>query len=223
MWLGHDDLIAKEYIERCVDIMRQKPDIVLTYANTRYIDDQDELICNAELVNDCESQSPSERFTRIVAYHHKCEAICGVMRTDVLKQTRLHGAFADSDRVLLAEMALRGRFHLIGDHLFLRRQHASQASKRRDRWETTLVFDPSKSGKLIFPFVREAVELFRSVGRATLPWSDRIRCYKHLLRWFYHHRHNLSKDIDRAVDFSLKRLFSERQVDHLISARQRSF
>jgi glycosyltransferase involved in cell wall biosynthesis len=203
MWMGHDDIIATDYVSRCVETMEADREVVLCFAHTNYIDEKGVLIKRVKLQNDGTSASPSERFKNIVAYHHKCEAIFGLMRREVLKETRLHGGFADSDRVLLAEMGLRGRFELISDYLISRREHPLRTTMRPDRWERTLIFDPSKSGKLMFPFLREALEFFYAVGRAPIPWSERLHCYEHLLRWFYYLRGDLYKDLARGLDFSL--------------------
>ena len=208
MWMGHDDIIAADYVRRCVEAMETDRDVVLCFAYTNYIDEKGILLRGVELQNDGAPASPSERFKTIVAYHHKCEAIFGLMRREVLKKTRLHGGFADSDRVLLAEMGLRGRFELIPDYLISRREHPLRTSMHPDRWQRTLIFDPSKSGKLMFPFLREAIELFYAVGRAPLPWSERFHCYEHLIRWFYYHRHQLYKDLVLGLKFSVNVLRS---------------
>jgi hypothetical protein len=44
------------------------------------------------------------------------------------RQTRLHPGYADSDRVLLAELGLRGRFRKTDEYLFARRMHRHQAT-----------------------------------------------------------------------------------------------
>ena len=49
------------------------------------------------------------------------------MRTDVLRTTRGIGVFPMADVVLLAEMALRGRFRQVPEPLFLRRYHEQRS------------------------------------------------------------------------------------------------
>ena len=133
--MGHDDLMAKEYVGRCVEAMEPDPEIVVCVANVVHIDEQGALLHRKKELIDISSSMPSERFRAIISKTHWCDAIFGLMRTDTLRQTRLHGAFADSDRVLLAEMALRGRFQQIRDCLFSRREHVLQTTKRYDPWE----------------------------------------------------------------------------------------
>ena len=72
----------------------------------------------------------------------------GLIRTDELRQTSLHGGFAESDRVLLGELALRGRFGLIPENLYIRRVYPLKKSSRYiDTRERTLVFNLAKAGK----------------------------------------------------------------------------
>ena len=55
--------------------------------------------------------------------NHACEMIYGLMRTDVLRATRLQQNYTDSDRTLLCELALRGRFYELPEPLFYKRYH----------------------------------------------------------------------------------------------------
>jgi glycosyltransferase involved in cell wall biosynthesis len=208
MWIGHDDRLEADYVRCCLDALESDEGAVLAYANTDYIDQDGRRLRQTRLDNDGSSSDPCDRFERVVGYTHKCEAILGLMRRDALCRTKLHGPFADSDRVLLAEMALRGRFILVPKPLIGRREHPLQTTNQPDRWRRTLIFDPSKRDKLIFPFVREAVEFFGAVGRAPLTWRQRRRCSVHLLRWLYYHPQQLAKDMALAVEFVSKRHLS---------------
>ena len=125
----------------------------------------------------------AQRF-RSILYDGMCDPICGLMRRDVLKQTRLFGAYVDCDRVLLAEMGLRGRFSLVREHIYSRRMHAERSTtKYEDFRERTVFYDPAKAGKVIFPVFQEAVELFGAIERAKLPLGERLLCHKYFLGW----------------------------------------
>jgi len=150
MWINHDDLLAKDYVSCCFEVLEQDPGAVLCFTNSNDIDEKGNLIRKLELQNIGASNSVSERYKNTLRFESRCDAIFGLMRRDVLKQTRLHGSFDGSDWVLLAEMGLRGCFRLIPDFLFSRRKHVSQAS-RCNRFERTLIFDPTKAGTRIFP------------------------------------------------------------------------
>lgn len=213
MWMGHDDLLDKEYIGACVAALAKDPQLVLCFSNGNHIDDNGKLIRRVVSANDGEPRRPSERFKNIVRLEHWCDAIFGLMRTDVLQQTQLHGGFADSDRVLLAEMGLRGRFAHVSQHLFSRRVHSKATTWCAwDPRERSVLFDPANAGKMIFPFLLKASGFFRAVQRARLPRSERSRCYRHLLRWLWRYRGDLGKDMREELVSVLKRNLSENHV-----------
>jgi glycosyltransferase involved in cell wall biosynthesis len=224
MWIGHDDILAKDYVRRCFEVLEQDAGAVLCFAKTVYIDDQGTVVTKTEFDNVGASHSPSERLACIIRPNYKCEAIFGLMRKEVLKQTRLHRGFAGSDHVLLAEMALKGRFSMIPDFLFFRREYALQTTKRVwDPRERTLIFDPSKAGKVILPNVDRASGFCSAINRARLPWAERVRCFKHVAKWLWVHRLYLRRDFVLELDSSMQRYLSENQVKRLLSIKRRLF
>ncbi|MBI3466187.1 MAG: glycosyltransferase family 2 protein [Planctomycetes bacterium] len=195
MWIGHDDLMAPEYVARCVKAMEQDADLVLCYAAMDYIDCNGNLIKIVDQSNPAVLDRPSWRFFSVL-FQPNCDPIFGLMRTEMLKQTKLHGGFADSDHVLLAEMALRGRFHLLRERLFSKRYHARRTTNLyADLRERTLVFDPVNGGRVFFPLALEAKEFLSAINRAALPVNERLRCYQHLLHWLWVIRRRIGNDI----------------------------
>jgi glycosyltransferase involved in cell wall biosynthesis len=220
MWINHDDILAKDYLSRCFEVLEQDPGIVLCFTNSNDIDEKGNLIRKLELQNVGVSDSVSERYKNTIRFESRCDAIFGLMRRDVLKQTRLHGSFDASDWVLLAEMGLRGRFCLIPDFLFTRRRHLLQAS-RRNRFERTLIFDPTKAEKRIFPFFRLATEYLSAIHRARLPGTERVRCHKYFLKWVWSYRNYLLNDLMLNMDSAIQYYLPEDLYNRLISVKRR--
>jgi glycosyltransferase involved in cell wall biosynthesis len=207
VWIGHDDVMAPDFISRCVEAMEGDSDAVLCFTNANYIDDTETIVTPVDLMNPGESESAAERFSRVL-YDGRCDPICGLMKTQVLRETRLHGAYADSDRVLLAEMCFRGRFHFIPDRLFSRRMHALQTtSLYPDRWARTLVFDPNKAGKASCPWLRELLDFGTAICRAPICWSEKYKCIKYLYWWFLVHKQFMSQDLRRGFISLLRRVW----------------
>lgn len=213
VWIGHDDLMAPDYISRCVEAIEADADTVLCFTNANYIDGKGDLIQRVDLANPGASETPSERF-HCLLYDDRCDPICGLMKTEFLKQTRLHGGYADSDRVLLIEMGFRGRFHQLPDYLFSRRMHGLQTTARKDRWERTLIFDPNKAGKAICPWLHEFFDFVVAVRRAPLCRTERFTCYKYLYWWSLVHRSFLYQDLRRGL-----RRTTERMIMRLVNDR----
>src|SRR5207302_7508372 len=73
------------------------------------------------------SVTPHERFRDILCNFGLSNPMYGVIRTNVLRETRLIGSYIASDMVFLAEMALAGEFYRVPEHLFFRRDHPQKS------------------------------------------------------------------------------------------------
>jgi glycosyltransferase involved in cell wall biosynthesis len=205
LWLGHDDVLGRDYLLRCVEALETRPDAVLCFARNEFIDGQSDHLASADLERAADAPQVEERLMRVL-FDHRCEPICGVMRVDVLRHTRLHLPYADSDRVLLAELALRGRFVQLPEPLFHRRVHDQQVTSRfTDRWQRSLIFDPAQAGKMSCPVLREARDLCSAIRRAPLRRGERHRCYKCLYWWLRAHHQILLDDVHRAFAWAVGR------------------
>jgi glycosyltransferase involved in cell wall biosynthesis len=206
LWFSHDDLMAPDYIRRCVEEIQQDADTLLCFTNSYYIDGEGKVMQRMDFMNPGAAETPSERFHHIL-YDDRCDPVCGLMKTEFLNQTRLHAGYADSDRVLLAEMGFRGRFHKIADYLFSRRMHALQTTTLyRDRWARSLIFDPSKTGKAVCPWWREFFDFVVAIRRAPLCRKERFRAYKYLYWWSLIHRPFLYQDLRRGLKCTTQRM-----------------
>jgi len=224
MWIGHDDVLGSEYLSRCVEVLERDPQVVLCYAGARHIDENGNVIEQVELQNLAVARRPSDRF-RNTLYEHIGTAIYGLMKRDTLRQTALHRGFIEDDRVLLAEMALRGRFSLISEPLFSRRFHSLKTSSRfsNDPRGGMVAFDPANAGKAVFPEVLKTMGFLSAIKRASLPTGERHRCYRHLLKWLWTRRKRLRRDLFLELDAALQRWLPERQLDTLRFVKRRFF
>jgi glycosyltransferase involved in cell wall biosynthesis len=177
-WAGHDDVLAPEFLERCVQVLNEHPDVVLVHSQTRIIDEETRVTGNYDVVLRTDSTRPHVRFHDLIWVRHWCVQIYGLIRRSALEVTRLHGEYASSDRVLLIELTLRGPFHEIPEHLFFWRRHHQQGSTlAHDLHSYSAWFDPARKGASRAPASKLVLEHFRAVGYAQLSPSERARCY----------------------------------------------
>ena len=118
---------------------------------------------------------------------HKCFQIFGVIRRDALERTGLIGRYAHGDGVLLAHLALLGRFVEIPEYLFLPRRHPEHSMRMiGDYWSYAAWFDPAHGRKLIFPHCADVrrVSPRRDAGAAagSRPRRDAGRALGRVLR-----------------------------------------
>jgi hypothetical protein len=143
-----------------------------------------------------------KRFRDIVANLHGCEAIFGVMRADVLRQTPLIGSYIASDRVLLALLSIHGRFHEISDYLFFQREHQGRSVKGNDH-EVTAWFDPSRRERIVFPLWRISWEYLWVALKGPSSLVERLRCLRELITWtksnWIKYQWDLSAGVERVL------------------------
>ncbi|MEZ4700730.1 MAG: glycosyltransferase family 2 protein [Rhodothermales bacterium] len=197
-WAAHDDVCAPTFIEACVQVLDEHPDTVLAFTGTELINDDGSLVVfdpskNAYVDSGGRnwviyfeesmfSEDPIERFSAILTRSKLCHEVFGVIRTEALSHTSLIGAYYGSDKVLLAELCLQGRFEQLLDSLFYRRCHPVQSSKRpimeRERW-----ISGKEPGLFVFPQRHVLAGYIHAALHARLPVGQRMRGLKAVLQY----------------------------------------
>lgn len=103
------------------------PDVVVAYTQAKAIDDQGNVVKVYPGKQHFSDPEPRQRFYEFVLDPHPVVAVFGLMRRDVLGRTRLIGKYAGSDRPLLSELSLLGKFYEVPEHLFFYRFHEAQS------------------------------------------------------------------------------------------------
>jgi len=196
LWATHDDMFAPEYVERCVAVLEQNQDVVLCYSKSIEIDERGQPLKRKEQVLAADSPYPHQRFLELIRMDHNCQSMFGVMRARVLRRTSVHGDFPDSDRCMLAEVALYGKFIELPDHLFFHRKHAQQMTQQfPSRQERMVRLNPDRRFRMVFPHFRQFREYILAIQRSPLGWRERLRCYFQMLRWLRSNAPRLVRDL----------------------------
>jgi len=220
LWAAHDDMFAPEYVARCISVLENNPEVVLCYSKSIEIDEQGRSVERKEQALAADSAHVRQRFRELIRMDHNCQTMFGVMRTAVLKRTSIHGDFPDSDRCMLAEVALYGKFFELPDHLFFHRSHALQMTQQfPSRQERMARLNPDRRFLLVFPHFRQLREYLLAIHRSPLAWNDGVACYLEMPGWIRENRRRLSRDIRYAIVRLLHPLRAKyRQWRHTASA-----
>ena len=187
-WHAHDDMIAPRYLQACVAALDADPSVVLAYPKTLIVDEHGRPLEQYEFKPATDSTDVCRRWAELVLVNHRrhrAVEIFGLMRASALRQTPLEGGYARGDSVLLARLALLGRFVELPDRLFLSRSHSNQSMQtlpghvkfgksRLSRWLGTGPLPPpewwdsSLKGKVTFPEWNLLKEYWVSVAQAPL-------------------------------------------------------
>lgn len=182
-WAAHDDVIAPDFLEKCLAVLDKDPSVVVCAALTGSIGEKGELLRVLHHSMRLDSQNPHERFFDLLCYPNR-EAIFGLICTNALRNTNLMGDFSDADGSLLIELSLAGRLVELPEVLFFLRNHPEISTRaHRSARERALWFDPRKAGKFHFPAWRRLSSYYAALRSASLKLSDRVQCHFHLLKW----------------------------------------
>lgn len=183
-WASHDDLYARDFLQRCVGALDEHPEAALAHAWCVLLD-----MANATPIKffkypeaTASPQAPL-RF-RSVLFEGKGEWIYAVYRTSILRQTPLHATYHSGDRTLIAELALHGPLCQIPDWLYFRRDHPNRDLSARG-WSA--IYDPHRASPLRNPAIRLYAEYLwgyvSAIRRAPLSPAEKRECYSYLGKW----------------------------------------
>ncbi len=193
-WAAHDDLLAPSFLEHCVDALDRNPASVLAAGNTSLInDDGSPLLYDARRrvyvtrhgdpvgVLDPKRRASSHitalRFWDILVRTMRTFEIFGLMRADALKRTVLHENYYGSDKVLLAQMSLLGRFEHIDETLLLRRCHKAQSSLLTTSQKSSWIERPSQDNWLTHRIRNVVPSYVNIVKRTPASFEQKLICY----------------------------------------------
>src|SRR5215510_8210447 len=144
-WAANDDLYHEAYLGTCVSLLEENPDIVLAHTGSAFIDEKSEPLPFeqetgsfidpktgrrywADVPSIGDTPVAINRFWHVLTRARWGTHMFGVVRREILQQTSLLPNFGGSDRAMLAELALLGRFRCASERLFLKRLHANVSS-----------------------------------------------------------------------------------------------
>jgi glycosyltransferase involved in cell wall biosynthesis len=202
-WAAHDDVHAPGFLEKCVEVLDQDASVVLCYSKAVVIDEQGRQL--RPRVYGLDTQSPRMRRARnrlraVLAIPLGSPPIYGLIRAKVLRKTGLLGSSYAADQILLAELALHGRFHEIPEELLLHREHGHRSVyDHPSRHALTRWVEPAKATRFIFPSWRLLRDYLRSLRHAPLELGERLACSLEMARWARNHQHELAEDLKIAA------------------------
>lgn len=202
-WQNADDPIEPTLIERCVEVLDHNPDVVLTYGQTKIIDEHGEVTGSYHDKLNLTDPNAAQRFIDCLSNIGLQNVMYGLMRRDALAHTALLGNYVASDLNLIAEIALYGQFREIPEHLFNRRMHPEASSWARDDNERQRDFwDPSKR-KLIMQTWRSIFEYYKAAARAPIPMKDKGRISYFLLKRAYWRKASMKNELLDLIKYGL--------------------
>jgi glycosyltransferase involved in cell wall biosynthesis len=182
---AHDDLYHPAFLQKCVAVLEQNPFAVVCYAKTKVIDEAGQLVGDFAVSVDGSSSSPHVRLYNMIAIDHLCVPMYGLMRTSVLRKTRVYAGYVGCDRNTLAELSLLGTIREVPEYLFYHRlypQALGAALNSGRSLQELLRLDPGTNWRARFPAAIRFSHYFTAVSRAPISRKERALAYFELVR-----------------------------------------
>jgi glycosyltransferase involved in cell wall biosynthesis len=182
----HDDLYARDLLQRCVEALDQHPEAVLAYTWSAAIDSTGVVTHLIDYATSTSLPKAHQRFHSML-FDGWGDDYGGVVRLVTLRSIAPHNSYHFSDRVFTTELGLHGPFCIIPERLHFRRVHAEQAGRCSNMRERCTILDPRRGDRHWHPAVRLYGEYIlgyvRAIRQAPLSPSEQRECYWTFTKW----------------------------------------
>lgn len=199
---GAHDLWSNNFLPRLLETLEIRPEAVLAYGRTVWIDEAGEPLDKESGYIDTSGTNLITRFNMTIWGNQ--HAMYGMYRLDALRKTRLQLEIIGSGAVMLGELVLLGDIIVVPDVLWYRRMNRTQETmhEKLDRYYRMLFSTPKKPR---FPHWHIPWSYFTGILKADISITKRFLLLFSLVNVFIHYRAPLLSDI-RGV-FNIRRIF----------------
>lgn len=184
-WSAHDDLMHPRFLAAAVEVLDEDPSVILCFSKEQLVNEEGKSLGEYQgKLDRAGSPRLEDRFADLVLIDHWCFPIFGLIRAGTLRSTAGYGNYVASDRVLLAELALHGRFHQLPEALFLYRLHPEQSIQALPFHRRAVWIGGTKKGRRVLPHWRFYAEYFKCLRRGSLSRRQRLNCRLILAHWW---------------------------------------
>jgi len=203
-WASHDDFVAPDFLQRCVEVLDREEHVVLAFSRFDYVDERGETLRQSAQNLSIRGEQPARRVRQLVDRQvEKTDiywAIFGLIRSSALRSTRLIETYVASDQTLLFHLILLGELCQVPETLFFRREHADESmTKQATPRQRASWFDTTrKPSEFLFPNWRLLREHLALIREQRLPPGQALRCSGQVLRRFAHKWRAMGGEIKAA-------------------------
>ncbi|MEP9381740.1 glycosyltransferase [Nocardioides cheoyonin] len=185
-YASDDDRYAPTLYERCLDVLEADPGLALVHSADGFIDEEGRVIAEPAYLLDTAASRPSDRF-RSVLLESGGNDFYAVGRTETFRRIRPLGGYHQPDRVMVASLALQGRFQHLPEVLYHRRDHPGRGERATSRRARAAGLDPRRANRWLHPMPRLYAEyvggLLLAVRDAPIGPLEKARCLRALAGW----------------------------------------
>ncbi len=197
-WMAHDDKCSPNYLEECVKVLEDDPDIVMSFPKFVLIDDSDHVFpliekntyvtsdgrtITTNLPRNFMSSRPSDRYGEVLFKTTECYEFFGLSRREIIEQTSQHDSFYGSDKVLLCELAMMGKLKEVSSAIGYFRIHNEQSQFLKSSKERAAWISPNLNYGAFMSRVKCVQGYYRSIFAYPISFSEKIKSLWILTAW----------------------------------------
>jgi len=179
MWHAHDDLREPNYISACLEVMEMNPNVILCCSSTLFNEDGN---LRESEENFSTVGMPVNRRLRKIIWNNSCSSIYGLIRSSVLRKTKLFRDTVSPDNLLLAELSLLGEFYQLPLFLFNEKIGVRSIFQRING--ILEMYLPDRDRYIYFPFIKLAIEHWRLIENSQLRKKERLIAFLDIILCF---------------------------------------
>lgn len=178
-WAAADDVCAPTFLERCVQLLQRDPFAVWVHTQSTHIDAHGRLLTEADAVDVTYTTrncgSVQRRFRGVVFGGGGCLDSYGLIRSAVIRKTKLILPHFGAEKVFIAELALHGAYREVPETLFFPRVHDGGAGSLETAEEQQAYMNTG-GGRSQWTRLKLLSGYLRAVLRSPLTLGERVRC-----------------------------------------------
>jgi Glycosyl transferase family 2 len=194
-WAACGDLCAPTFLEECIKVLEEDPLTVLAAPATSIfssaVTDSTLYVDDIQLLD----EDAADRFIGLLRRMRLNNAMNGVLRRDALQKALPLGIFLRADILLMAELALLGKFALVPRPLFYRRMLPETATRLRSDEDAEVHLDPAAVRRLTWQTWRYCLRLIRIAFRSAPTPSAKFRAMAEGFRVLAWSRRDLAQEL----------------------------
>jgi glycosyltransferase involved in cell wall biosynthesis len=167
-WCACDDRITENFVSACVASLERNQDAVLAYGTTQTIDQNGRLVPLVGKMlglQQADDDVPMRRFKKFLNDRNTNFEIFGLHRSSALKNSTMHRSYYGSDKTLMAELTLLGRFIFVPGITFYNREHPDRSINIWDKRALAHWIDTDEAGRRHLPNLQRLGQLIEIAVR----------------------------------------------------------
>jgi glycosyltransferase involved in cell wall biosynthesis len=194
-WSSASDSCRPDFLTTCVPILEDDPSIVVSFGETCYVDDEGQSVALPDRDVEVLDDSPNLRFRNICDRLSINNEQYGLIRRDALMRTGLVRPYPHGDLVLMAELALLGKFKRVPSHVLVRRLDERDWTGMMSREAFDSLFWPDSKPQVRFDLTRRHLDYFRICFCHDLSLAERFKVTQYALRMAYWGRRKITAEL----------------------------